>query len=825
MRLLACHVTRVIILLLALGSALAEDFYQLLGVSRQANAREIRKAFKKIALEKHPDKNTDDPNANDLFVRINRAYEVLKDEDLRKKYDQFGEDGLKEDGPSGRGFHSWNFYKQDFGIYDEDQEIITLNKADFEQSVENTKDIWFVNFYSPRCSHCHETAPSWREMARELEGVLRIGAVNCGDEWALCRQLGIRSYPTLAMFPKNEKYSGQRQTDLLVEFALKHVGATMHKLTPSSFDAQIKKRNTLPWLISYCGDGGDCLEASTSTKVAAMLSDLVNVGLVDCHVNTAVCDQMGVDHGTYFYETGKVLKGQGSAISSLFAREVALAILALLPDLAEAKGSDIEQSIEKKEAMLVHFVEGQVTDLDLRKLPVLLSPIKVWRLDCKQSRSLCNNLHVHKFPTYTVFKKGGGHEIHHGRQTAHDIAAFAKDSAETPVRVLSPKDFPAATQSAEPWFIDFYAPWCPPCMRLLPEFRKASKEMSNIHFGTVDCSVHGNLCSQYGVKSYPTTMFYNQSTPHQFDGHHHASHIVEFLQDMLNPPVVSLDADSFDKLVIKRSKDELWLVDFFAPWCGPCRQLEPEWRQLAKATKTHSVIRVGSVNCDQHKAVCTKYKVQSYPNIRAYVPGKQGTTHFQEYNQFFRDAQSIRSWAQQLLPSKVINLNPKKFQEILSSKEPWVVDFFAPWCGPCQMFAPEFENVATMLEGRVKAGKVNCDQYGSLCQQVGLRGYPTVRFYIGSSGKKQASSGEDLRIDTAQIMRYIDNRVRSKNLILEQLLIKTIERIEFFAIWWAQCILVKRAIRLVLKNMQQNYGNLEYCSMSVIGLLTKEIAQ
>ena len=42
---------------------------------------------------------------------------MLKDEDLRKKYDMYGEDGLKEDGPSGGGYKNWNFYKQDFGEY------------------------------------------------------------------------------------------------------------------------------------------------------------------------------------------------------------------------------------------------------------------------------------------------------------------------------------------------------------------------------------------------------------------------------------------------------------------------------------------------------------------------------------------------------------------------------------------------------------------------------------------------------------------------------------------------------------------------------------
>ena len=57
----------------------------------------------------------DDPDAHDRFLKISRAYEVLKDDDLRKKYDTHGEDGLKEDGPSGRGYQSWNFYNQQFG--------------------------------------------------------------------------------------------------------------------------------------------------------------------------------------------------------------------------------------------------------------------------------------------------------------------------------------------------------------------------------------------------------------------------------------------------------------------------------------------------------------------------------------------------------------------------------------------------------------------------------------------------------------------------------------------------------------------------------------
>lgn len=109
-----------------------EELYKLLGVSKTATTKQIRIAFKKLALEKHPDKNLDDPNANDAFIKINRAYEILKDEELRKKYDTYGEEGLKDNmNNQGHNYQSWNFYKQNFGIYDDDPEVVTLSRSDF----------------------------------------------------------------------------------------------------------------------------------------------------------------------------------------------------------------------------------------------------------------------------------------------------------------------------------------------------------------------------------------------------------------------------------------------------------------------------------------------------------------------------------------------------------------------------------------------------------------------------------------------------------------------------------------------------------------------
>lgn len=67
-----------------------QDYYQVLGVPRGASAEQIRKAFKKIARENHPDVKKDDPAAAERFKAAAEAYDVLGDEEKRKKYDQFG---------------------------------------------------------------------------------------------------------------------------------------------------------------------------------------------------------------------------------------------------------------------------------------------------------------------------------------------------------------------------------------------------------------------------------------------------------------------------------------------------------------------------------------------------------------------------------------------------------------------------------------------------------------------------------------------------------------------------------------------------------------
>ena len=75
------------------------DYYEVLGVSKSASPEEIKKAYKKLAIKYHPDKNPGDKEAEEKFKEVAEAYSILSDADKKAKYDQFGHAGVEGAGP------------------------------------------------------------------------------------------------------------------------------------------------------------------------------------------------------------------------------------------------------------------------------------------------------------------------------------------------------------------------------------------------------------------------------------------------------------------------------------------------------------------------------------------------------------------------------------------------------------------------------------------------------------------------------------------------------------------------------------------------------
>ncbi|KAG9482762.1 hypothetical protein GDO78_011416, partial [Eleutherodactylus coqui] len=212
-RKLHLHWRFLVFLILALKILSAVDFdpYRILGVSRTASQADIKKAYKKLAREWHPDKNKN-PGAEDKFIQVSKAYEILSNEEKRTNYDRYGDIGenqgySQQQHHHFRHFHDSFYFDESFFHFpfnserrDSTDEKYLLQFSHYINEVvpDSFRKPYLIKITSDWCFSCIHIEPVWKEVVQELEGLgVGIGVVHAGYERRLAHHLGAHSTPSI----------------------------------------------------------------------------------------------------------------------------------------------------------------------------------------------------------------------------------------------------------------------------------------------------------------------------------------------------------------------------------------------------------------------------------------------------------------------------------------------------------------------------------------------------------------------------------------------------------------------------------------------------
>jgi protein disulfide-isomerase A6 len=198
--------------------------------------------------------------------------------------------------------------------------------------------------------------------------------------------------------------------------------------------------------------------------------------------------------------------------------------------------------------------------------------------------------------------------------------------------------------------------------------------------------------------------------------------------------VTVLTPDNFDS-VVDGSKHVL--VEFYAPWCGHCKNLAPIYDQLADAFVSQSRdVVIANVDADAHRSLGGRFGVTGFPTIKFFPKGKKEPIDYNSgrdldsFVDFIYDQTGVKGKVNKPKEA-VLTLTPDNFDKVVDGSKNVLVEFYAPWCGHCKSLAPKYEKVAAAFarEPNVVVAKVDADKHKDLGGRFEVTGFPTIKFF------------------------------------------------------------------------------------------------
>lgn len=234
---------------------------------------------------------------------------------------------------------------------------------------------------------------------------------------------------------------------------------------------------------------------------------------------------------------------------------------------------------------------------------------------------------------------------------------------------------------------------------------------------------------------------------------------------VIGAQVVDLEPSNFDQIV---DGSKHVLVEFFAPWCGHCKNLAPVWEQLGDAFKKSSNVVIAKVDADKHRELGSRFGVSGFPTLKFFPKGSKDQPKayssgrdLDSFIQFLYDETGERGKVA-ITKEEVVTLTPANFDSIVNDANKAVlVEFYAPWCGHCKTLAPKYEKVAKSFKRQkdVVIAKVDADKHKELGGRFGVSGFPTIK-YFGKGASKQAEDYNGGR-EEVDFVDFINKKVGS----------------------------------------------------------------
>ncbi|CDJ42690.1 DnaJ domain-containing protein, putative [Eimeria tenella] len=308
----------------------AASFYQLLKLSKGATETEVKRAYRRLSLELHPDrvklKNGDLKKAEETFQQINKAYQVLSNRRSRRLFDVYGQ--LWE---------SQEVYYLDLEsskskeIYNFKNGVFLLSLSNLNLLLRSSPYTWIVGFYQAGCASCEQKVPFFSalgEQTLKTAGV-RLAMANCVAS-PICNYFGVRELNQIYLFPPqqeggevwdHQEYRGPLSFAAIIKAAEKLKPVLLHEAKSDAVVVQqLKAAQTRPaaaaaaaavaaaWLVDYYRPScPPCLRLRSELKLLHnSLSSQINISFINCDIT--YCD---VPHYPYLrlfvkYHSGKI---------------------------------------------------------------------------------------------------------------------------------------------------------------------------------------------------------------------------------------------------------------------------------------------------------------------------------------------------------------------------------------------------------------------------------------------------------------------------------------------------------------------------------------